>query len=91
SSVVGRAKYAVATHEFQDVRLHLGAGTGRLQGIFGGAEARLGPRTKLLTEYDTDGFNYGIRLHLGRGLTVDGGWLDQRYFTGGVSYRGRLP
>lgn len=91
SSVVGRAKYAVATHEFQDFRLHLGGGTGRLHGVFGGAEARLGPHTKLLTEYDTDGFNYGIRLHLGRGLTVDGGWLDRRYFTGGVSYRGRLP
>ncbi|GAI32071.1 unnamed protein product, partial [marine sediment metagenome] len=63
---VGRAEYLVASHQFDDIRLHLGAGTGRYRGIFAGTEARIGEKMKLMAEYDTNDVNLGLRMHLSR-------------------------
>ncbi len=91
SPKVGRAQYAVASHQFDDLRLHLGIGRGRYQGLFGGIEARLSDRIKLMGEYDTNNVNLGLRLHLSHGLTLDAAWPDTTDFGAAVSYQGAFP
>lgn len=91
SSKVGRASYAVLSRSWDDVRLHLGAGSGRFDGLFGGLEARLSDDVRLLAEHDAQRVNVGLRLRCRPGLTVDGAWLDGKDFGAAISYQGRLP
>lgn len=88
---VGRAEYVVASHQFDDLRLHLGVGTGRYRGLFAGIEARLSDHTKLIAEYDTNDVNLGLRMHLSSHLTLDAAWLDTADFGAAVNYQGALP
>ena len=70
------------------LRIHVGTGTGRFEGMFGAVEKVLNPTsvkskgsgfpvTSLIVEMDGKKMNYGLRLRLARGLRMDGGWLGQ--------------
>ena len=80
------------------LRLHVGAGTGRFEGLFGAVEKVLNPTsirkkttgfpvTSLIVEMDGYKMNYAARLRLAHGLRLDAGWLgrDERVFLG-LSY-----
>lgn len=66
-------------------RIHIGTGTGRFDGMFGGLEKVLNPTpirqkqvgfpvTSLLIEMDGYKMNYGLRFRLAKGLRLDAGW-----------------
>ena len=70
------------------LRVHIGTGTGRFDGMFGAVEKVLNPVsvkggrsgfpvTSLIVEMDGGKMNYGLRLRLDRGLRLDCGWLVQ--------------
>lgn len=77
------------------LRIHIGTGTGRFDGMFGAVEKVLNPVslknkhagfpvTSLIVEMDGKKMNYGLRLRLDRGLLLDCGWLgqDERVYVG---------
>lgn len=92
SYIGGESRYLVSTWADERYRLHLGYGTGRLQGLFGGLD--LAPRTDhklhLLMDYDTEFLNAGLRLFLGRGLSLDMSLLGMETLSGSVAYRTAL-
>lgn len=90
SSKVGRATYLVASREEGPLDLHLGFGTGRFDGLFGGVELGLGDRVRLLGEYDTKDVNFGVRVRVLDCLTVDGAWLAGDDFGAAISYQKQL-
>ena len=70
------------------LRIHIGTGTGRFDGMFGAVEKVLNPVsvkggragfpvTSLMVEMDGQKMNYGLRLRLERGLRLDCGWMAQ--------------
>jgi hypothetical protein len=91
AEVVGRAEYIVATQQLGALRLHLGRGTKRLSGLFGGAEYCISPGLAVIGEYDTDWFNYGLRAAPNRSWRVDLTLTDSRAIGGAVSYLGLFP
>jgi len=91
ASVIGRAEYIVATQQIGNLRLHLGRGTKRLGGLFGGTEYRISPRLALIGEYDTDWFNYGLRAAPNDSWRVDLTLTDAHEIGGAVSYIGMFP
>jgi len=91
AQVVGRAEYIVATQQVGLFRMHLGQGTKRLSGLFGGAEYRIAPNLALIGEYDTDWFNYGLRAAPDRSWRVDLTLTDSSAIGGAVSYLGIFP
>ena len=77
------------------LRIHIGAGTGRFEGMFGAIEKVLNPTslrkhssgfpvTSIIVEMDGYKMNYGARLSLAHGLRLDGGWLgrDEKVYLG---------
>ena len=77
------------------LRIHIGVGTGRFEGMFGAIEKVLNPTslrkassgfpvTSIIVEMDGYKMNYGARLTLARGLRLDGGWLgrDEKVYLG---------
>ena len=77
------------------LRIHLGAGTGRFEGMFGAVEKVLNPTslrkktsgfpvTSIIVEMDGFKLNYGVRMRLAHGLRLDGGWLgrDEKLYLG---------
>ena len=69
-------------------RVHIGAGTGRFDGMFAAVEKVLNPTsikkqgsgfpvTSLILEMDGAKLNVGARMRLARGLRLDVGWLGQ--------------
>ncbi len=91
SSMVGRAQYAVATQQFKNWRAHLGVGSDRMSGVFGGVEVRCSPRLALMGEYDTDWFNFGIRTALDKHWRLDLTLTDMDSIGGALSYSAMLP
>lgn len=91
AQVVGCAEYIVVTQQLGDLRLHLGRGTKRLSGLFGGAEYRLSPSLAAIGEYDTDWFNYGLRAAPDQSWRVDLTLTDSHAIGGAVSYLGVFP
>ena len=76
-------------------RIHIGAGTGRFDGMFAALEKVLNPVslrkkqtgfpvTSLIVEMDGTKMNYGARMRLAQGLRFDTGWLgkDERVYFG---------
>jgi hypothetical protein len=70
------------------IRVHIGAGTGRFDGMFGAIEKVLNPTpmrkkpsgfpvTTIIVEMDGTSINYGARMRLAHGLRLDAGWLGQ--------------
>lgn len=70
------------------LRVHIGTGTGRFDGMFGAVEKVLNPAsvkkkqsgfpvTSIIIEMDGRKMNYGARMRLAKGLRLDAGWLGQ--------------
>ncbi len=49
---------AIGTPALSDLKVHIGAGTGSLRGVFFGAETTVGGKLQIAAEYDTDKFNF---------------------------------
>jgi hypothetical protein len=77
------------------LRVHIGAGTGRFEGMFGAIEKVLNPTslrkkasgfpvTSIIVEMDGFKMNYGVRLRLARGLNLNSGWMgrDEKIYLG---------
>ena len=77
------------------LRIHIGTGTGRFDGMFGAVEKVLNPTslrkkasgfpvTSLIVEMDGYKLNYGARMRLARGVRLDAGWLgrEERIYLG---------
>lgn len=64
---IGRATYLVASWQAQKKwRFHVGVGSERLEGVFGGLEYRVpSEKMNLLAEYDGKYINIGVRRYLG--------------------------
>jgi len=89
TTYIGRAEYIVATWTQERWRLHLGAGQHRLEGVFGGIDYDLLGHHKihLLAEYDTQYFNFGARMFLGKWGNIDIGTLGASKLCGAVVLR----
>ncbi len=89
TSYVGEAEYAVGTWQRENMRVHLGLGSGRLKPVFGGFELALerGNRTHLITEYDSDYVNAGARWFLADWGTASIGLLGMDELTGSISFQ----
>ncbi len=71
------AYYAVTQKTlFNSLKLNLGVGTDKLEGIFGGAEWTPNKYISLIGEYDTQGFNAGVRVRPLDWLTLSAASLD---------------
>jgi len=89
-----RSLFAVASKGLPlGMRIHVGAGNGRFDGVFAGLEKtwnpvsavtgnNVFPATTLLLEFDGHRVNYGARLALLPGLKMDAGWYNHHFYTG---------
>jgi len=80
-----RGLYAVASKALPfGLRIHVGTGSGRFNGVFAGIEKTLNPisvltgnnafpATTLIAEYDGQTMNYGARMSIKPGLQLDAG------------------
>jgi hypothetical protein len=75
SKVIGR-EYETAWGEITTPQVHLGAGGGQLEGVFGGVSAVLGERLMLMLEHDSEALNWGARLAITPELRLHFGALD---------------
>lgn len=92
-----RSVYAVTSKALPfGFRMHLGAGSGRYNGVFAGLEKTLNPvrvitgnntfpATTLIAEYDGKYMNYGARMSITPGLKLDAGWRNHHGYVG-MSY-----
>jgi len=94
SDKLDRAWYIAATKTFGDnipISLTLGAANGdtMLDGLFGSAAFRFVEKVDFLAEYDTENFNFGLRIFPYNRVTLDLSSLDtgaSREFGFGASY-----
>lgn len=73
-------------------RLHTGVGGGRFDGAFAAVEKTFRPSrhpharkfapTTLLLEYDGHDMNYGVRVEVGRGIKLESGRLNDKWYAG---------
>ena len=91
TSYLGKAEYIVGTWERADWRLHLGAGSGRFDPVFAGVEYAVAGEHEihLMTEYDSDFVNAGVRF-IGDWGSVDVGLLGMSRLTGAVTFETTL-
>jgi hypothetical protein len=57
-------------------QVHVGLGSGQLDGLFGGVSARIGDRVSVMAEYDGNQINLGARLPIARNVEVTAAALD---------------
>ena len=91
TSFLGKAEYVVGSWEHADWRLHLGAGSGRYDPAFAGVEWAVPGRHRvhLMTEYDSEFVNAGVRLLEDWG-SVNLSLLGMSELTGAVSLNTQL-
>ncbi|GEM_PF-6492978 len=91
TSFLGKAEYVVGSWEHADWRLHLGAGSGRYDPAFAGVEWAVPGRHRvhLMTEYDSEFVNAGVRLLEDWG-SVNLSLLGMSELTGAVSFNTQL-
>ena len=76
-SKIGQGYYGVATwRAAPQLELSAGAGSGPLEGVFGGLRYSPSDYVSLLGEYDTADLNYGLEVHPAKGWTLKGGVLN---------------
>jgi hypothetical protein len=72
---IDQSAYVVVTHtlgagvisphgQFTMPQLHVGAGGGRFDGLFGGVSVLVGTKADVMAEYDGENFNLGVSLPL---------------------------
>jgi hypothetical protein len=77
--------------EIINPRLHLGVGSGRFDGVFGGVSVGIGKIASLMAEYDSKQMNAGLRFAVSPGLQLHAAGLDDfKHFAVGLSYNKRL-
>jgi hypothetical protein len=89
-----RSVYAVASKMLPfGFRMHVGAGSGQMSGMFAALEKTINPvsvltgnnvfpATTLIAEYDGKTMNYGARLSVVSGLKLDAGWRNHSAYFG---------
>ena len=88
-----RTYYAVASKALPfGLRIHVGIGDGRYEGVFGGIEKTFNPlgvtgraifpATTLSAEYDGEEMIYGLRLAIVPGLKAHAAWRDGDTYVG---------
>ena len=70
--------------------LHLGAGTNRLHGLFGGVDYSPSPRVTLMLEAAEGRVHAGLRWRLTHQIHVQPSLLGLRWLGGGVCYTNRM-
>jgi len=77
--------------EIINPRLHLGVGSGRFDGAFGGISVGLGKIASLMVEQDSDQMNAGLRFNVSPAVQVHVGAFDDfKDYGFGLSYNKRL-
>ncbi len=89
-AVIERGTYGVVSKTIGPVRLTLGVGDKRLDGVFGGVEISPIPELDLMYEYDTYDHNFGVRLNPHPDWHLTLGSVNED-FSWGVSYGKVLP
>lgn len=64
------------------IRGHLGIGNEIYKGGFGALELVLNEATRIITEYDSKNFNYGLRINLTKGIALEGTRLKNTWGVG---------
>lgn len=84
--------YIVASKSFQVAgltwapRLHVGVGSGKLDGLFFGASAPVNDQLQLMAEYDTDNLNFGLQYAATNTMRLHLGLIDGDNLSLGMSY-----
>ncbi len=93
TSYIGQAEYIVGTWQHDQVRLHLGLGSGKLDPFFAGLEMVVPgeSRLHLMADYDSDYVNTGLRWFMGEWGTASIGVLGMEDVTGSVTFHTDLP
>lgn len=88
TSYLGTAEYLVGTLRRDNLRAHIGIGSGRFSPIFGGFDMAVedGSRLHLMAEYDSDYINAGARWFLDDWGTASIGLLGLEALTGSISF-----
>jgi hypothetical protein len=77
--------------EIINPRLHLGVGSGRFDGVFGGVSVGIGKIASLMVEHDSDQMNAGLRFNVSPAVQVHlGAFDDFKDFGFGLSCNKRL-
>jgi len=77
--------------EIINPRLHLGVGSGRFDGVFGGVSVGLGKIASLMVEQDSGQMNAGLRFNVSPAVQVHVGAFDDfKDYGFGLSYNKRL-
>jgi len=73
-----RSVYAVTSKSLPlGLRLHIGVGNGRYDGVFAGVEKRFFPGITTMVEYDGEHVNVGGRVSLPAGVQLNAGWRQE--------------
>jgi len=64
------------------MRGHLGIGNEIYKGGFGALELVLNETTRIISEYDSKNFNYGLRINLTKGIALEGNRLKNTWGVG---------
>lgn len=75
--------------EVDALRVTVGVGSGRLDGVFGGVSAVLGQRLTLMGEYDTENVNFGARFAISDEFRLHAALFDGDNFGYGLSWNKR--
>lgn len=67
-------------------RLHVGVGSGSLDGVFAGLSARIAEQLQLMIEYDTNDVNFGLQFAAAQGLRLHAGLVGGDNLGLGASY-----
>lgn len=71
-------------------RLHVGVGSGRLNGLFAGLSATVSDRMQLMAEYDTNDLNFGLQFAATNSLRLHAGIIGGDHLGLGLSYNARF-
>ena len=89
--IVSSKDFAVNYKMFTSYSLHLGYGTNKIKasqhnfvGLFGGVDLKFFNMLELMAEYDGTHSNGGVRVKLFNHISLLGGFLRYKYFSGGA-------
>lgn len=100
SAIHNNALYVVSSKHFSikdpksfGIGIHAGYGLDKIKaqhhnfvGLFGGLSLKLFNTLELMTEYDGKHSNSGMRLKLFNHLSILGGFIQHKHFSGGASF-----
>jgi len=84
--IVATKALQIAGKDLWAPKIHLGVGSGSLDGVFAGLSATVSDRTQLMVEYDTDDVNFGLQFSAANNLRLHAGLIGGDNFGFGMSY-----